>query len=240
MGSFSVEAIADAQLEDTFPDTNKGTGGALVVGFSSDKGPHTRRGLFRFLLGSLPNQATVDNATLKLHRTNDGLGAAAEVDYVTTFFEDWVENEVTWNSYKTGSAWTTAGGDFDLTDRALFNFATSPPSESDISIDVKALVERAVAAGRDELNVIVKRQVESFGTASQIFLTREVAEEADRPLLTVAFTLTPTFHDREAEVRMLIPVTAGDVLRVRGAQVRGIQELQAKVLGSSLALSLNH
>ncbi len=240
MGSLVIQAVADAQLQDSLPDTNKGTGSGMVVGFSSDKGDITRRGLFRFLLGDLPNQATVDLAVLRLRYSNDGDGAAGTVNYVTTFFENWVENEVTWNSYKTGSAWTAAGGDFDETDRGEFNFSTVHPPDNFTSIDVTALVERAVAAGRDELDVIVKRQAEIFATANQIYFTREIAEQDHQPRLTVSYTLAPTFHDREAEVRMLIPVSAGDVLRVRGAQVRGVQELQAKPDGSSLALSLNH
>lgn len=241
MGSFLVRSIADASINSLSPNLNSGGGTQLKIGFETGaKATFSHRGVFRFSLAEFPNQATVDSASLSLRYIDNGLGFPATVNYITTHFNDWVEGNVTWNDYTFSNPWNTPGGDFDTTDRALFNFSTVHPPDGFTIIDVKALVERAIAAGRNQLNVLVKRQFEGFTTASQLYLTRETALKAEQPILIVNFTLAPTFHDREAEVRMLVPVSAGDVLRVRGAQVRGVQELQAKPDGSSLALSLNH
>ena len=69
------------------------------------------RHIVSFDLSTLPPKALVTAATLKLY-SYDYSGPTGVTFRVYQITQPWVESEVTWNSYKTGSLWATAGGDY--------------------------------------------------------------------------------------------------------------------------------
>jgi hypothetical protein len=89
----------------TSPQAHIGNGGA---------GTGIQRQLIKFDLSSIPSNAIVTSAVLSLWLYYD---QANQVSTVTCYrqLKAWVESQATWNIWKTGSNWTTAGG-FDAAD----------------------------------------------------------------------------------------------------------------------------
>ena len=80
-------------------------------------------------------------ATLRLtcgYTSDDGNAHAVTVYGVQD--RAWVENEATWSNYASGSAWSTAGGDYYGTQYGTFNVST----QGDVTVDVTQLVNNWV------------------------------------------------------------------------------------------------
>ena len=81
---------------------------------------------------------TIDSAEVRFwDRTYLGTAQPYIINRLT---KDWLEMEVTWNSAKTGDAWTTPGGDYTATGETTFNDMAGNGSWSDWE-DVKAIVQ---------------------------------------------------------------------------------------------------
>ena len=64
----------------------------------------------------------------------------------------WLESEATWNSYKVGSAWAAAGGDYDATEYAA---VTMPAANVNwFEIDITAMVTDAITNHSRSLDLI--------------------------------------------------------------------------------------
>lgn len=88
--------------------------------------------VFDFDMSSLPSGATIDTAKLELYlhlySTSSASGRSVAVDRCRRY--DWEEQQATWNIYKTGSNWGTAGcqntsTDYDTTYRVTKTMPTS-------------------------------------------------------------------------------------------------------------------
>ena len=68
---------------------------------------------------------------------------------------DWVEAEATWNIYKSGSSWSTAGCSSDGNDYTTTNVVTStvPAGYGWKSVDITNLWNDAIDAGATSLNI---------------------------------------------------------------------------------------
>lgn len=112
MTTFSVQPDAtagqDARLYKAQADTNYGTS-AIAVGKSSAT-TYIYRSLIKFDLSSIPSTATVSSATMSLYYYSGTDGGGSNTIKIYRQLKDWVESQCTWNSYKTGTAWTEAGG----------------------------------------------------------------------------------------------------------------------------------
>ena len=109
----------DSFLADYGPDDNKGTQTDVRVGDRIISGNSALRSVLKFNLSSIPSEATVTLVTLSLyeHNASDTSGVGMWATNLHRLLEDWVEAEVTWNSYSTGNGWATAGADSDGNDR---------------------------------------------------------------------------------------------------------------------------
>lgn len=114
-------ATADADINQAAATTNYGTNAGLFINARSALS-QTRHLLLSFDFSSfVPAGATITLATLRLMAYTPASGRT--IGCYRLRRTDWVESEATWNIYKTGSNWTTAGAldttnDHDTTDGA--------------------------------------------------------------------------------------------------------------------------
>lgn len=110
----------DCCFEDVNPDYNlNGTGVLVGIAWSGEQEKNfIRRGLVLYdLLAFIPAGATITAAVLWFYVTTADEDEDHSFRLVRIRRHDWVEDEATWNSYKTGSAWTTAGAEDMNNDR---------------------------------------------------------------------------------------------------------------------------
>jgi hypothetical protein len=97
---------------------NQKNGGTVIMDVGK-KPNNQRRPIIQFDLSSIPTNAIVTNAKLKLTRT--GGDANTQTINVHKLTQTWTESQVTWNNAANGSAWTTAGGTYDPAIRSSNN-----------------------------------------------------------------------------------------------------------------------
>lgn len=105
-----VNVNYDSALEEKDPDTNFGSDTACSVGLMSGGDRDRRRCIFEVNLTPYVN-TVITGAKFRyyIHTTNMADSELCTNKRITR--SDWVESQVTWNKYKTGSNWTAAGGD---------------------------------------------------------------------------------------------------------------------------------
>lgn len=188
MATLTVVATADSSSQShvSTVDTNYDNVYLWVLCYTG----YTRRSLLRFPLTDLPAGASVSAATLSLYYSayaaSDPVGR--ECDVYKQTHNDWVETQSTWNSYKTSSAWSVAGGDYVTSGPAgaSLNF---PASFGWMDFNVLAIVNDAVTNVVD-VNVLVKMTIENVGDYEPQFHSSEYAVDTSlRPKLVITYTL---------------------------------------------------
>ena len=109
----------DTYLNDQNPTMNFG-GGTLGQAGVITEGKLTTvfRSIFHFSgVSVIPSDATIDSASLHLDK-NSTVAFETMFEFMRLTTTGFVELEATWESWKTGSAWTTPGGDFTETDKS--------------------------------------------------------------------------------------------------------------------------
>jgi len=103
----------DNAISEYTSTTNYGT--SAGVGYvASQTGGDDWRFLIHFTLAS--GSGTISAVTLNLYRhAGWGTNTALNLEVHELTRTDWVETEATWQIYKTGSSWTSAGGDYSAT-----------------------------------------------------------------------------------------------------------------------------
>lgn len=114
---------------------------------------------------------------------------------------DWVEAEGTWNSYKSGSTWTTAGcgstvSDYDATITGNANVPAS--AGAFFQIDITDIVKDAIDNVSGIVNLLIKldnETEENPGNYSiMVFASNTNATEANRPKLVITYGETYTIE----------------------------------------------
>jgi hypothetical protein len=105
----------------------------------------------------------------------------------------WVETEVSWNNYKTGSAWATPGADYTTTDGASVVMPASPPAW--IAWTVTAQVQTAIDHVDGVAHFLIKDGTEgAAGDYGARFYSREYATDTTkRPKLYVDWSPNITY-----------------------------------------------
>jgi hypothetical protein len=98
-GQETFGSVADATVLQGFPTADFGTTGDMWVGYDHCEGAQIARSLVRFDLSSLPSDATIVQATLRLLLVNS-CDMGERVHDVTAYRIDgsWSESSVTWNT----------------------------------------------------------------------------------------------------------------------------------------------
>lgn len=153
--------------------------------------PNIIRGIFEYDISGLPAEVTLDSASLQLYYrwfgNLDPVGKTVWAYKLTR--TDWVELEATWNSYKTGSAWTTPGGDY-VTSAPAGGSTTFPASFGWMTWNVLAIVQDAYD-GSIPAEFLVKFETEGLAEdySSPRFWTKESADSDLYPKLVIDYTV---------------------------------------------------
>jgi hypothetical protein len=177
----------DATLNHQFPTSNAGTSSPIQI---ADRSSLQLRGIFEFDISALPAGQNLTSATFGLYYysygTNNPSGKSISVFKLTR--TDWVEAECTWNIYKTGSNWSTAGGDYDSDGTPASGNTTFPSSYGWMSWNVLAICQDAYSnsLSAELLQRFDNEAAASFSYAS--FYSREYSTDTTkRPKLTIEY-----------------------------------------------------
>jgi len=174
----------DTKIRQEAATTNYGSNDPLGIGeyYSIVR---LERMLIKFDLSSIPNNAIIDSAQLKLKIAVD------ESDNVRTLRiyrtkRDWVESQATWNVWKVANNWSTAGG-FHVDDCEQTNIGSVALSATEavgtvITINLTSTTKAGLDLGNGWL---LKMDTEANDAYS--FYSSDAVNATDRPQLVVTY-----------------------------------------------------
>ena len=149
------------------------------------------RSILEFIISDIPEGADISAANLQLYyynyvSTNPNRIVVWAYKVTRT---NWSEAHVGWTSYKTGSNWTTAGGDYVTSDPSGGSTAFAS-GYGWLSWNVLAICQDADGSSLP-LEVLIKFENEAQGTASLVsfYSSRYTGDTSNRPKLTVTYTV---------------------------------------------------
>lgn len=186
----TVFSVADSSMSGVPPDSQDFNFGAIaavneyVIYIFDDKSV-LYRSIIRFDLRSFIGQS---------------FSAASLTIFVTTLYDlvftailsrctrpnDWIESEVTWNNFKTGSPWTAAGGDFDDIGPPPALTRPNPGAAGSFTLDgALPLVQDALDNRDGWLSLIGRLTDEDPGVLGGIVYGSKESPAPERPFLTL-------------------------------------------------------
>lgn len=181
MATYSENPSKDATISSNNADTNYGSETYLALNAAVSATWYT---LIEFDISSLGTNQLISVATLNLNRYPSGDDTVTIYRLLRT---DWVEAEVTWNSYKSGSVWSTAGGDYDTLISKSFT-----PAVGDNSVDVLELVRDAHARGLN-VELLLTSSVKEY----RYFYSSE--SESNKPSLDITYATDTSYSSSESK-----------------------------------------
>ncbi len=147
-----------------------------------------RRSVIKFDLSSIPSNAVITSASLKLVQ----LGGSGTITVnIHRLLQNWTNADVTWNNYTTGTPWNTAGGgagtDYTSTatdSKALLSYSGGTVDSYNVLTDVQNIVNN----GGNNYGWIMKLATES-GNTYVGYNSQDAGTQANRPILTVVYTV---------------------------------------------------
>jgi len=167
----------------------------------------TARSVFDFgQLGQVPAGSRILDAHLKLWQettTTNTTGAVYELHGLTRSFTG---NQATWKNAATGTAWTTAGGDFSATVGGTVSGLTNDPNRQ--NLDATSIVQGWLTTAGSNHGLLVKLKAETSSSAQErtIFAGPKTAEARLAPQLVV------TYLDTSTESTYYAPSTPTDMV----------------------------
>jgi gliding motility-associated-like protein len=164
-----------------------------------------RRPLMKFDLSAIATNSTINSATLKLYTTSSAsfLNNSFTPIQATVFAlsKDWVENEATWNNFKTGSAWSSLGAGSDdyisISSNPLFpttnpNYPLTLNGQTEMNASITSLVSSWVTSPANNKGLIIvnRQNPPTAGNVNQgiHFFSREASTAGLRPQLEVNYS----------------------------------------------------
>ncbi len=169
----------DNYLWEASPETNNGYDVLLHV--VDGAFGETYRPILEFDISSLPAGATLISASLLLyyyfHEGTDPSGKTVWAYKLTRI--DWVELESTWDIYKTGSSWTSGGGDYVTSDPSGGS-TIFPAGYGWMTWNVLAIVQDAYDAG-NPAEFLVRFATEGLesGSSYPYFHSNDYTDDTD-------------------------------------------------------------
>jgi len=168
-------------------NTNYGNTGELnAMAWTVSGSPALQRSLIRFDLSSIPANAFLQSAVLNLYNdpnssnpTPPGSHSGSNSAVIQQVTSAWNENTVTWNTQPT----TTTSGQVIL--------PASTDGHQDYAVDVTSLAQDMVANPSTNYGFRLMLQIETTQRAL-IFGSSDNIDPANRPALTISYTVLPT------------------------------------------------
>ncbi len=184
----TLTAVADARLDQTNPNTNAGTVGALQI--KSLTGDN-RRGVFRFDLSPIPSTAAVKTSIFKVVMRTAPPTSRNHSVHLVTGSPQWTETGVTWNSRDGATNWTLPGGDFNATAADTQATGTAAPITISWMVRSDGTVANIPQGWLDgsvlNRGLLLKDQTENAASQQQaVYAPREDTANPD-PMLEVRF-----------------------------------------------------
>ncbi|MGH6999371.1 MAG: DNRLRE domain-containing protein [Phenylobacterium sp.] len=177
MATAELTATIDSSMDKEAPTNNYGALVFLWLGANVSGGSKTenRRSILNFDVSSLAG-ATINSALLRRAiQSSTGGGFAATV-YRCTRPADWVEAEATWNNYKSATAWTAAGGDYDASTPTPVGY-TEPGATGQFDITGLAAFVTDALANRSGIVSVILRANDEAPTSTE----RTTAQSSETP-----------------------------------------------------------
>lgn len=178
---------ADTTISEDSLARADGVTGHMIVGHLDPGHANVpARGLLRFDLSSIPAEAIVSSATLRLAVTASG-SAVNDTHELNALLADWTETGASWVNSGLAS-WEEGGSDFEWISDGSVSVAgignvmfTSAPG-------MIARVQSWITNSGGNRGWLLRSLSETEGRNARRFTTRE---SADPPVLTVTYTITP-------------------------------------------------
>jgi hypothetical protein len=174
----SLEAVADTYIDADNPDTNKGGDRYLKTSPESGKEKH---GLLRFDLSSIPGNAVLQSAALRV--TSDNGRSDHEVE-IREMRSAWNESAATWNSPDGSATW--AGGAFGSADygSAVYGVLIPVGDDTQLAVDLSSVVSDWLSGSPNHGLVMRATNVD---TGDAQWFSRQESKADLRPQLAVQY-----------------------------------------------------
>ncbi|MEO0964638.1 MAG: DNRLRE domain-containing protein [Planctomycetota bacterium] len=189
-------------IRSNVPDTNFSSGSQMIVGaINTASSEQLFRGAISFdvsqIAAAIPVGSTVNSVTLELIvQAGDSSSVGGSQSFQIHELTETPTDQVTWNSFDTGSTWTTPGGDFVATPLATesFDISTAAANVSLLFASTTSLVDliqSAVDAGTPVDIVAIAPGVEAGTVRNIVRWGGDAGLGSQDPVLTVDFTPIP-------------------------------------------------
>lgn len=194
----NFQASGDAEIWNNTPlDETENYGACNILYLNGATTSPKQRMLLKFDISSLPVNATISNSTLRLVKIGgNNTSRSVSVHRITN---DWTEGAgvcagtvgpVSWQQRVTSTNWTTAGGDFAASATASTNVA----GNAAYTWNVTSLVQDWYNGTHNNYGLLTKFTTENVNEERQ-FASKENATTANRPVLSVVYTLAEPVFD---------------------------------------------
>lgn len=223
--TYANTVIKDASLWGTNPTTNYSVN-SLDVGSAGSSGGLAARALLKFDLGLIPNDAIINSATLRL--VNAGTNPARTI-YIRRVTSDWIDTTVNYSNqppYTTSDQVTfvNPGGSFGGVNQ----------------IDVKSLVQSWVSGSPNYGMIFIDSNESDNSNKRSNFDHSEASNTANRPTLTIDYTIPSTGKKQVEYVGSSSAATSSAATSITPNLPTGIQQgdlLFAHIIASSGSVS---
>ena len=142
--------------------------------------------------GYIGGSANITSAKLYLYMgyIYSGNPTGLQVNCCKITRNDWTELYSTWNRYKSGTNWTTAGGDYVTTNPAM---GTYTPINNDLGWwewNIKDIVVDSIDNVNSIVNLLIRFNTENTGMCRLYLASKEYPTTALRPKLVIVYTET--------------------------------------------------
>jgi len=177
----------DALIQQSGPNTNSGANAYLLIYPNVDD---IIRSILKFDFSALPAGAIISAATLSLYFIGNFVNSPDGRTYWAYELTQtgWVELEATWNSYKTGSVWAAAGGDY-ITDNGAS--VVMPTQGHWVDWNVLALVQHFQSAHAKIAHFLIRDGTEGVEVQKGAYLCSNnyTTDPTLCPKLVITYTL---------------------------------------------------
>jgi endonuclease/exonuclease/phosphatase family metal-dependent hydrolase len=164
---------------------------------------YLRRALLKFdTQNTIPSGSKIQSAIMTLTVKTGGTDAARQIG-VFPVITSFAQEQATWNIRRTGTSWTTSGGDFGPQAAVV---TVSNVVGAKVRVDVTAMVQAAVSAGASRYTRVGLSDLGASTTASyREYYSSKAVDPSVRPVLTVVYggTSTPVPPPSTGTLRVL-------------------------------------